>query len=98
MVVVRDGLPVHCTCPADQEYAPACKHRLAIAIREPVLAAVRKQASDRPVADGGVEATSTPDREDSRTEPPEWCDCADSSVDFPCWECYARGRKPLPQG
>lgn len=47
-VRVEDGLPVACSCPADEHYDPACKHRLAVLIREPVMDAVRPT-----VADGG---------------------------------------------
>src|SRR6056297_1828761 len=40
-VTVEDGLPTACTCPADKRFAGACKHRVAVAIRDPVLAAAR---------------------------------------------------------
>lgn len=36
-VTVRDGVPVACTCPADEHQETTCKHRLAVAIRKPVL-------------------------------------------------------------
>lgn len=38
-VTVRDGLPVHCVCPADEQYDFACKHRVALAVRRPILEA-----------------------------------------------------------
>lgn len=38
-VPVRDGLPVCCTCPADEQYDVACKHRVALAVRRPILEA-----------------------------------------------------------
>jgi hypothetical protein len=43
-VTVREGRPVACTCPADSEYDAACKHRVAVAIRPPVLTAARRLA------------------------------------------------------
>ena len=36
-VTVRDGLPVRCPCPADEQYDVACKHRVALAVRRPIL-------------------------------------------------------------
>lgn len=39
LVSVDDGLPTACECPADEHYEGACKHRVAVAIREPVLQA-----------------------------------------------------------
>lgn len=38
-VTVKEGIPVTCECPADEHYEGACKHRVAVAIREPVLQA-----------------------------------------------------------
>ncbi|MFC5971387.1 SWIM zinc finger family protein [Halomarina salina] len=40
-VRVRDGLPVACPCPADERYEHACKHRVALAVRRPVLDTAR---------------------------------------------------------
>lgn len=37
LVTIQDGLPTSCECPADEHYEGACKHRVAIAIRRPVL-------------------------------------------------------------
>lgn len=51
-VTVRDGRPVMCTCPADERYPEACKHRVAVAIRPAVLHAARKLAR----LDGGWES------------------------------------------
>lgn len=60
-VTVTDGVPTACTCPADDHYETACKHRLAVAIREPVLNAAiasvatateRTQRSKRGCDDG----------------------------------------------
>ncbi|WP_255152201.1 SWIM zinc finger family protein [Halorarius halobius] len=94
LVTVTGGLPTHCSCPADRQYEPACKHRLAVAIREPVLEAARRTESPA-VADGGTEVTRP--TESQPDEPPEWCDCAGLRDGFPCFECYRRGRKELPE-
>ncbi|WP_435196347.1 SWIM zinc finger family protein [Natronomonas sp. EA1] len=90
LVSIRDGIPTRCTCPADRTYAPACKHRLAVAIRKPVLDAATQSASRQPVTDGGSRALPQ-DESEPAEELPEWCDCAELSGGFPCWECYSRG-------
>ncbi|WP_435066079.1 SWIM zinc finger family protein [Halobaculum sp. EA56] len=38
-VRVEGGFPTACTCPADTNRPEACKHRVAVAIRRPILAA-----------------------------------------------------------
>lgn len=55
-VNVEDGVPVGCSCKADQYQPGACKHRVACAINEPVLeAASRSGNGKRALADGGHE-------------------------------------------
>ncbi|WP_135852644.1 SWIM zinc finger family protein [Halorussus salinus] len=87
-VHVEDSIPSDCTCPA-WEYQPgACKHMVAVGIREPVLEAA---SGEQPVrADGGVTleefATKDTDEHDC------WCD----DHDFPCFDCYNDGRRDLP--
>jgi len=50
VVTITNGLPSKCECPADAKYDGACKHRVAVAIRKPILdAAIDRQI----VADGG---------------------------------------------
>lgn len=62
-VTIADGLPSACTCPADEHYEVACKHRLAVAIREPVLdAAVVHTATDR------VDGRSRGDRDEDEDQ------------------------------
>ncbi len=102
LVEVVEGVPTACTCPADAKYDGACKHRIAVAIRRPILDAVRRQQL---VADGGVSSASKPEENDQRDdgesddqEQPEECDCADLRSDFPCWECYRSGRRDFPSG
>jgi hypothetical protein len=49
-VTIADGLPATCTCPADDRFDGACKHRIAVAIRRPLLEAALAASV---VADGG---------------------------------------------
>lgn len=59
-VTVTDGVPTACTCPADAHGETACKHRVAVAIRPPVLRVATDPAADPighdaaqvPVSDG----------------------------------------------
>ena len=64
-VTVADGVPATCTCPADDHYDGACKHRLAVAIREPVLeAAVVGAETDLVAAGDGVVTDGDDDGDD----------------------------------
>ncbi|AQL42124.1 hypothetical protein BV210_05080 [Halorientalis sp. IM1011] len=95
LVTISEGLPTACTCPADARFDGACKHRLAIAIREPLLDAAQAQQM---AADGGT-ATSPSDDETGVTgtdTTDDACDCSDLRDDFPCWECVRTGRRSLP--
>lgn len=47
LVTIEDGVPVRCECPADAYYPWACKHRVAVAIRRPVLDAAIAALDDR---------------------------------------------------
>lgn len=68
LVTVEAGVPICCTCPADLHYDGACKHRLAVAIRKPVLdAAVAALLS----ADGGVAGRPRRDENDDAVEDTE---------------------------
>lgn len=53
LVTIKDRIPVHCECPADRKYDSACKHRVAVAIRSPVLDAATEHRSVSPASDGG---------------------------------------------
>lgn len=90
-VIVEDGLPTHCTCPADARYPGPCKHRVAVAIRRPVLDAVRTMQL---VADGGVPPRT--DTEPETDETPCEYGCDEHPEAFPCWECVRTGRRSLP--
>lgn len=60
-VTITDGVPTACECPADQHYEGACKHRVAIAIRDRLLraacTALQTSAGDQPLL-----LEPTPDR------------------------------------
>lgn len=96
LVEVEDELPTSCTCPADETYSGACKHRVAVAIRRPILKIATQQQL---IADGGIsERQATKSRSESEEESPDNpdCDCDELSGDFPCWDCYYNGRRDLP--
>lgn len=107
LVTVEDGVPAACECPADDAYEGACKHRVAVAIRRPLLDAVA--TSKRAVAaDGGefssakgtADTTSDPEGAKSESDPDsnaEMTDCGECRDEFPCWECVRTGQKPLPE-
>nr|WP_303647368.1 SWIM zinc finger family protein [Haloarchaeobius sp. FL176] len=85
MVHVVDGVPTSCTCPADEHYDDACKHRVAVAIRGPVLNA----AVDAMVAtDGGSVVSKS---EGTRTEDNGECECEKLPDGVPCWPCFRDG-------
>jgi len=84
-VTVEGGIPVSCTCPAENHYESACKHRVAVAIRKPVLT-----AATRALTDGGTRT------EEGTSDTPEDCTCA-SLGELPCWECVRTGRRELPE-
>ncbi|WP_257300563.1 SWIM zinc finger family protein [Haloarchaeobius sp. FL176] len=85
LVRVGDGVPTHCTCPADEHYDDACKHRVAVAIRGPVLNA----AVDATVATDGGSVVSKPERTGTEEDPE--CECGELPDGVPCWPCYCDG-------
>jgi len=100
LVEIGDGLPVSCTCPADEHYENACKHRVAVAVRRPIIDFA---SETKLVADGGStirESGSDPssleemsiEQEDTEDDL-EDCDCDALPDEFPCWECYRAGRQ-----
>lgn len=57
-VRIRGGVPVGCECPADEYHGGACKHRVAVALAEPVIEAADVRTDSAPgaeqlVTDGG---------------------------------------------
>ncbi|WP_415383008.1 SWIM zinc finger family protein [Halosimplex sp. TS25] len=103
LVTVEDGLPIECTCPADDHYEGACKHRVAVAIRRPLLDAVTAADGSQSVAaDGGhvpASAANTPEATSAQDEAGAADDeeCPDCIGEFPCWECVRTGCKELPE-
>jgi hypothetical protein len=93
---IADGIPINCTCPADVEYARACKHRVGLAIRPRVL----DMAMEANVtADGGTvedrfeSGACTGDDGETGSVP---ADCECHPVDrLPCWPCVEAGRKSV---
>ncbi|WP_423743916.1 SWIM zinc finger family protein (plasmid) [Haladaptatus sp. SPP-AMP-3] len=94
-VTIRNGIPIACECPADARYEGACKHRVGVAIRTPLLQAATNHFL---VADGGtqIEKEAETHVEDSDSDQPEDCDC-DGLGGFPCWPCVRSGRRDLPE-
>ncbi|WP_435362313.1 SWIM zinc finger family protein [Haloarchaeobius sp. DFWS5] len=88
LVTVDDDFPSSCTCPANQKYEGACKHRVAVAIRQPVLDAAKNQQL---VADGGTVAPET--SESGSNDAEEACYCDVLRDDFPCWTCYRDAKR-----
>lgn len=90
-VHVEGGIPSDCTCPAYEYPEGACKHMVAVAIREPVLEAVTAEPVMR--ADGGVTVEEVTNDSSERE-----CDCGELPNDFPCWSCVRDGRREVPEG
>ena len=98
LVTVTDGVPDSCTCPADARFEGACKHRVAVAIRRPLVDAVMVDTDV--AADGGALAGDAADEgpeSDAETHPATDTEpCEECFPEFPCWECVRTGRKSLP--
>ncbi|MDS0260528.1 SWIM zinc finger domain-containing protein [Haloarcula sp. S1CR25-12] len=103
-VSIDDGIPVSCTCPADARFEGACKHRVAVAIRRPLLDTLESmKRGDPPIAaDGGLSPSQadgghTSDTSDVSTDSSadllelDSEECPECLTDFPCWECYRTG-------
>jgi len=87
-VHVESGIPSDCTCPAWEYQDGACKHMVAVAIREPVLEAATAEPTVK--ADGGLVHSD---------ERPDDCDCGEwnQGLGLPCWPCYRDGfEEPNP--
>jgi hypothetical protein len=84
-VHVENGIPQRCTCPADEQYEGACKHRVGVAIRTPLIQACAQQ---RVAADGGRPGKKDPNQNESSSQ------CT-SLGGFPCWECVRTGRRDI---
>jgi hypothetical protein len=95
-VTIENGIPKRCECPADTHTEEACKHRIALAIRDKILEAATEY---RTLADGGPKAEPETDSggdehtEDSTPDSSAGCEHLDG---FPCWECVRTGKRTLP--
>lgn len=87
-------VPAACECLADDRFEGSCKHRVAVAIRKPVMAAATATSV---AADGGVdeEFASQADADIEEADPDD-CDCRDLPGAFPCWECVRTCQRGLP--
>jgi len=93
LVTIVEGIPQTCTCPANARFEGACKHRVAVAIRAPIMDAANRQV----VADGGVETSSRrPDHQQGQSAD-EDDECEECLEEFPCWECVRTGVRALPE-
>jgi len=93
LVGVAGGIPETCTCPADGRFDGACKHRVGVAIRKPILDAANRQVA----ADGGVETSVGRARQEHGQSMDEDDECAECLEEFPCWECVRTGARALPE-
>ena len=98
LVTVEGNTPATCECPADANYEGACKHRVAVAIRRPILdAAINRQLA----ADGGkpiATSETSPAKQESLTSVSDHQSTEAHEVDedtTPEHECVCGG---LPDG
>jgi hypothetical protein len=99
-VHLRRGVPSSCSCPADEYHEGACKHRVGVALAQPVIDAATvapDEPAPRAMTDGGSEVIEAGDDGvilgDDSDGRPEDCSCVDWSTDLglPCWPCYRDG-------
>jgi len=72
-VDVVDGRPVRCSCPADTYHDGACKHRVGLALAEPVIDAATPGGDGVEVAtDGGLIEAESDDGAEILDDSPAW--------------------------
>ncbi|MBV0903504.1 SWIM zinc finger domain-containing protein [Halomicroarcula salina] len=94
-LVEMDGaVPTACTCPADERFDGACKHRVAIAIRRPDRGSAQSPSKDttRIRGDGGPSVNSDTGH-GIHSDESDSDDCKECLPDVPCWECYRQERR-----
>lgn len=91
-VEVENGTPVDCTCPAAEHFEEACKHQLAVAIRQPLIAAVTQSADPEVSTGGGVQSDTGDAGEVSCPNDDPRCDGPTGDA-FPCFACYCDGQE-----
>lgn len=86
-VPVEGSIPFSCSCPEFKYQDGACKHMVAIDMREPLVEAVKAEPIMK--ADRGIAVErGGGDHPDER---PDDCDCSSPFEDFSCWPCYRDG-------
>ncbi|MDG5778321.1 SWIM zinc finger family protein [Haloarculaceae archaeon H-GB2-1] len=95
-VDIEDGVPTSCTCPADEQFDGACKHRVAVAIRPRILDSLQRarRAQQSLRADGGCLGTNSAAATSPSSDDADECSACIGA--FPCWDCYRTGRRELP--
>lgn len=99
LVTVDGTTPTRCTCPADEHFEGACKHRVAVAIRVPVREAASTAATRAVATDGGVARAQTTIEDVGaldEADDEEDDECEDCLEDCPCWECFRTGKREFP--
>lgn len=97
--VRMDGhIPIACTCPADERFDGPCKHRVAVAIRQPSRRPVWTATSSSTTvrSDGESPAGGTSAVQERSTADVQGLaedDCKECRPSFPCWECYLTERR-----
>lgn len=84
-VRVEDGTPVACECAGDTYQDGPCKHRISIAIRQPVIEAASQSTQTPAMTDGGRDTQSCKNGETG-------C-CGPHGDDLSCFECYLEGTR-----
>jgi len=101
-LVEMDGsVPRACTCPADERFDGAYKHRVAIAIRRPEGNQTQRSSRNRTRlrGDGGssidtdIEDRASSDDTNRPTSDSDSVECEECLPEFPCWDCYRGGRQ-----
>jgi len=101
LVEMDRAVPQACTCPADERFDGACKHRVAIAIRRPEGNQAQRSSGNRTRlrGDGGSsidsdsEDTVSPNGTKRPTFDSDSEECEECLPEFPCWDCYRQGRQ-----
>jgi len=91
LVEVADGASVACSCPADERFDPACKHRLAVAIREPVMMAAARKTTTAADGESATMCDTAADTNSPVSQPD--CDCDEWGGELPCFDCYCAARE-----
>lgn len=95
---VENSIPVAFECPFDTYHDSTCKHRVAVAIREPMY---ERAEAVEVMTDGRTTVDRSAGGEHGReaSERPEDCECLLRFEDLSYWPCYREGfRTPNSAG